>query len=224
MKTIRIHVLSALCVASAFGFASVASAQSGSYGPAIRNGNNGTPAIYHHASTLEEGVLRGGADLLRGIGDMNYSNSLAMINGQEARRRSIENHKQYVETFFEVRKINREARAQTQKPRVTVEELTRIARERAPKALAAHNFNATTGGLAWPVALQGAEFAADRAAVDALVGKSKNREVRQLASEMTEKLQERVKETNPSEYVAAKKFLTGLSVHDGSMPSTLASR
>ena len=35
-----------------------------SQGPAIRVTNNGTPVIYDHASTFEEGLLRGEADLV----------------------------------------------------------------------------------------------------------------------------------------------------------------
>lgn len=226
MKTIRFQLASALCFATVGGlFALTASTASAQYGPAIRYGNNGTPAIYHHASTLEEGVLRGTADLARGIGDMNYSNSLALINGQEARRRAIENRRAYVETYFEVKRINRQAKAQTQRPRPTAETLVRLARESAPKNLTAGDFDPSTGALAWPAALSGDDFAAQREAIDASFGSAAGRkQVQRLAGKMSSQLEDSIHDWSPAEYMEAKKFLIGLSIHDGSSPAALAVR
>ncbi len=231
MKT---NIIAAACIKTAFaslfvvGFACSASAQEsgGRYGgPAIRQGDNGTPVIYDHASTLEEGVLRGGADLLRGIGDMNYSNSLAMINGQEARARGIENYQSAVQTYFDVKAINRQARSQTRRPPVTASTAIRLARQSAPKGLTAMEFDTTTGKLVWPTVLSEADFAAERKEIDSLVAAHgvEVREVKQLASDLNAKLVERVDELPTSEYVAAKRFLRGLQA-DASYGPSVASR
>lgn len=195
------------------------------YGAAIRQFDNGTPVVYHHASTLEEGVLRGGADLLRGIGDMNYSNSLAMINGQEARARSIENRRSYVQTYFDVKAIHRQAQAQTRRPPVTASDAIKLARNTAPKGLSAMEFDTTTGTLVWPTVLSEAEFAAERNAINRLVATHgvEVREVKQLASELNAKLVKRVEELPTGEYVAAKRFLRGLQA-DAAYGPSVASR
>ena len=49
MKT---AILTAAAIAAADEY------RSGSYGYAVRHMHNGTPAVYHHASTFEEGFLR----------------------------------------------------------------------------------------------------------------------------------------------------------------------
>ena len=194
-------------------------------GPAIRLGDNGTPVIYDHASTLEEGVLRGGADLLRGIGDMNYSNSLAMINGQEARSRSIDNAKNAVQTYFDIKAINRQARAQTRRPPVTSSDAIRMARNAAPKGLSATEFNTASGTLVWPSVLSEAEFATERVTIDGLVASHgiEVREVKLIAAEMDAKLVTKVEELPASDYLAAKRFLRGLQA-DAAYGPSVASR
>jgi hypothetical protein len=226
MKTNIIAVVATLVVAISFAGNAANAQESARYGgPAIRQGDNGTPVIYDHASTLEEGVLRGGADLLRGIGDMNYANSLAMINGQEARARAIENSKAYVQAWHDVRAINREARAANQDTRTSASDLARFARSRSPRGLNAMEFDTTTGKLVWPVALQSKEFAGDRATIDSLVAAHgvEVREVKMLAGDMDKLLKDYVLSMPVSEYVAAKKFLSGLQA-DASYGPSVASR
>jgi hypothetical protein len=230
MKTTIITSRFASFAVACFAIATLAGAafaqETGSrYGAAIRYGDNGTPVIYHHASTLEEGVLRGTADLARGIGDMNYSNSLAAINIQEARARAIDNRKSYVQTYFDVKAINRQAQAQTRRPQITASDAARLARNVAPKGLSAGEFNTATGSLVWPSVLSEAEFAAEREAVNNLVASHgvEVREVKQIAAEMDVKLVEKVNDLPVSDYVAAKRFLRGLQA-DAAYGPSVASR
>ncbi len=189
--------------------------QSGGY--AIRPTGNGTPVVYHHASTYEEGVLRGHADWLRGLGDYLYSASLASINFQEANRRGMENHKRAVEQYFELRNFNRQARAAERGPRPTREDLERYARLRNPQPLEAHQFNADLGVLRWPASLQGPEFASERAAIDRLMadrtprdsgrGSQNCQQIQQLARHMQDLLISCINGMSPSQYTEAKDFL-----------------
>ena len=78
--------------------ANSALAQTGSY--ATRQTNNGTAVVYRHASTWEQGVLDGWANLVRARGDYAYNRSLAAINYQEAYRRALENSLHRTETYF----------------------------------------------------------------------------------------------------------------------------
>lgn len=63
--------------------------------------NNWT--YYRHASTFEEGALRGYAATVQAVGQTNYANSLAAVNFAEAYRRQIENSRSYVQTAIENR-------------------------------------------------------------------------------------------------------------------------
>ena len=207
------------CLTASFGFGD--EYRSGSHGYAIRPMHNGTPAVYHHASTYEEGLLRGQADWIRACGDYLYSTSLAMINGEEARRRYIDNRQHAAKTYFEMRKFNREARAQQRGPRPTEEDVARRSRMRAPDRLGAHELDATFGVLHWPSVLKGYEFQQERTAVDRLMeertvekrglGSDNCRQVKQVVSQLEEKLKDKIDSISPSEYVAGKKFLAGLS-------------
>ena len=70
----------------------------------------GRYGVHHHASTYEEGVLRGAADLVRARGEFNLNSSAAAINYQEAYRRHLLNKQLKVDTFFAMRAANKAAR------------------------------------------------------------------------------------------------------------------
>jgi len=208
-----------ICLTGSFGFGD--EYRNGSHGYAIRPMHNGTPAVYHHASTYEEGLLRGQADWIRACGDYLYSTSLAMINGEEARRRYIDNRQHATKTYFEMRKLNRESLAQERGPRPTEEDVARRSKMRAPDRLGTHELDATFGVLRWPSVLKGHEFQQERTVVNRLMeertvensglGSDNCRQVKQVVSQLEEKLKDRIDSVSPSEYVAGKKFLAGLS-------------
>lgn len=195
--------------------------RSGSYGYAVRPMHYGPPAVYHHASTYEEGLLRGRADLVRAWGDYLYSTSLAMINGEEARRRYIDNRQHATKTYFEMRRLNREARAQERGERPTQEDIARYAKMRAPDRLGAHEFHETLGILNWPSALQGSEFHKERMAITRLMdersvensglGSDNCQQIKQVVTRLQSKLKNKIDAVSPSEYVAGKTFLTSLA-------------
>src|SRR5262245_55227841 len=68
-------------------------------------GNSG-----YHSSTLEEGVQRGYADVVRSYGMANLLNSQAAGNFEQARKAYIENQLNATQTYFEMRRYNTEAR------------------------------------------------------------------------------------------------------------------
>jgi len=207
--------------------ASLAQAQ----GYAVRENsyNYRAPVVYRHSSTYEEGVLRGAADYIRGVGDYNYQSSLAAINYEEARRRYMQNRVQYVKDYFERRRINREAREYERGPRLTAEQLKAIARQARPQPLAAHQFDPATKSVLWPAALQGEEFAAARNAVDAAIKKWRganagaggvvHRTVKAAVAEMRGTLKTKIRSMGPAEYMAAKKFLRSLEYDASQIPS-----
>jgi hypothetical protein len=182
--------------------------------------------LYDHASTLEEGMFRGGADLMRSVGEANYNNALAAIHGQEAYNAYLDNRLKAATTYFDLRQINRERREEERGQRPTTETLARLARDRAPDRLAAHQFDATGVGLAWPPVFNDPGFAANREAIDVLMehrgATAESQEVQKIAATMTENLRGRVHELKPMEYVQAKRFLSNLQYEMNFAPGMTA--
>jgi hypothetical protein len=220
MKT-AILTAAAITACLTVGVAAADEYRSGSCGYAVRVIHNGTPVVYHHASTFEEGFLRGQADLIRAWGYYRYSTSLAMINGEEARRRYIDNWLHATKTYFAMRKLNRQARAEERGKRPTQEDIVRYSKARAPSRLRAHEFDDLIGVLCWPTVLQGGDFQQERVAIDRLmdrrtvqnsgVGSDSCRQIEQVVVQMEKKLRSKINNVTCSDYAAAREFLSGLS-------------
>jgi hypothetical protein len=188
-----------------------ANAQTFSAGPPATS----PPVEYDHASTLEEGFFRGAADFTRAAGEFEYNQSLANINNQEAYSRYLDNRLKRTATYFDMRKLNREARAEERGQRTTVESAARFAKERSPERLAAFNFDAARSRLIWPAIFNHSYFADERMAIDGLMAARggagpESRQIQLLAAEMTHKLRAIVHNVQPGEYAAAKKFITSV--------------
>jgi hypothetical protein len=213
-------------VASLLAFAGIASAQN--YGTTVAPSvavAGYAPGGYgyggYHASTEAEGVLRGGADFLRAIGEGNYYNSLGLVNTQEAWSRAIDNKQKAVETYFQIKQINRAAREAARPQPLTFTQYAKLAKQEAPERLGDADYNRVMGRLSWPAVLTSDDFAAERSALDQVfvgrkaqdVGVSTDfhREVRELTSAMAAKLRSRIDTMSPMEYIAAKKFLTSVT-------------
>jgi hypothetical protein len=185
---------------------------------------------YDHASTYEEGVLRGRAALARAYGQGNYWNAQAMKDTQEAYRRYLENRRKTLETYVELAQINQEARANARGPRATREDLARYANEGAPKPLTASQFDGAFGVIRWPEVLRRPEFGVARSTVDRLlpdyclrrvdVGSDTSHDLTQSVVELQGKLKEEINSVSPMEYVAAKKFLESLKYEVGHRSAT----
>jgi hypothetical protein len=188
----------------------------------------------YHASTYEEGVLRGFGALIRSQGEANYFNSLARINNQEAYSKFLANREQATETYFRTQQINRAAREAMRPQRLTHEQYTSLAKKQAPGRLSEVEYDRTLGRLAWPAVLAGDEFAPERIALDTAfaarrpedsgVASAFSGRVREVTAAMQQKLQARLALMDQMEYLAAKKFLAGLAYESQQplAPPTLA--
>ena len=175
---------------------------------------------YYHASTYEEGVLRGWADVRRATGEYNYNTSAALINREEARSRYLDNREKAVLKYFSIKKINKEYRTQERKPRPTQEEYARLAKEAAPDRLSASQYEPALGKLSWPALFDGDVFAAERDLIDRLIaertidnsglGSPSAKAIELLTAQMKSKLKGQVGSLSASEYMNAKNFLASL--------------
>jgi hypothetical protein len=175
----------------------------------------------YHASTLEEGLLRGHAALAEGRGRASYLNSLAAINAQEAYARFIQNRQKATETYFTMRQTNRAAREAAAPQPLSHGQYVALAKKQAPAELSEGQYDRTFGRLAWPAALLGDEFAAERETLDRVFrGRSPGeagaspaftREVKELAAAIQGKLKNNIDDLSAGQYTAAKNFLVSLS-------------
>jgi len=126
-------------------------------------GNSGGFIEYQdHASTAFEGATRGMGALIRSGADANLTNSEAALNMSVVRRNEIDNQKHFTQTYFDMRRINREARAAERTPRGTREDFIRYAQDGAPKRLSPSDLNVVTGQITWPSVLQDPVFQENR--------------------------------------------------------------
>jgi hypothetical protein len=217
--TLNVTLLAGAFIAGVF-VSSTVSAQTFSDGRIAFRPYYGSPHFYSHASTYEEGVLRGWADVWRGVGEYNYHSSLANINNQEAYSRYLDNSLKHTQTFFARRELNKQARQSEQAPRPSAEDLARFAKERAPQGLTGYEYSAPLGSLNWPAVLEDPAFAEQKAELDRLfatrttdnsgLGSENHRQITRTAEQLVARLKSRIGEYSPSEYMSAKSFLNRL--------------
>ena len=189
------------------------------YGPAT--------GYFYGSSTAAEGYLRGIGEVWRGKGEYNLATSAAAINFAEARRREMEDNKQWVQTYFEIRDINRQARdAELKIYPHTAEEWARFAQIGKPRPLSASELDTATGHVRWPDLFRSGEFAVYRAQLEkafadrAYHGRmsAEGRAiVAQATDHMLASLKSHIREMPASDYLQARQFLTGLA-HEASQP------
>jgi hypothetical protein len=186
-----------------------------------RNGFYVRPYYNNRAATVGESWARGMSDVIRAQGAANLRNSQAAINLEEARSRYLDNRLKYTETFFENRRLNREFRAAERGPRVTQEQIERIARGRAPRRATDADVDPITGGLAWPRVLTQERYApyteklellfAERARMEGAIGMSMFRDIESTTSDLLATLRDNIRDYGTTDYMEARRFVERLA-------------
>jgi hypothetical protein len=180
----------------------------------------GFGTIYRHASTYEEGVQRGHADVVRSYGLKNLLDSEAAINWEEARKRYFDNRVYGVQKYFEMREINRQARAAERGPRPTAQQLKLYSDVRKPDQLTNDQLDPLVGAITWPSVLRGDDYRVQRLSLDRLFEQraiagfldgEQQAQVRVWIDSMDEELRKHVATYPPQAYTEAKSFLKSLA-------------
>lgn len=184
----------------------------------------GSPYSYH-SSTAAEGYGRGMGAVIRSMGQYNLNSSAAAINMTEARKKQLQNDKQWTETYFQMREINRQQRdAELARRRGKPEDWVRFAQAGKPKPLSASELNPVTGEIKWPILLTLPDFNAQRAELETLFAKRSYKGVldgaefmkaKNVVEEMAASLAKMIKEFPAGQYITAKNFLSSLSYATG---------
>jgi hypothetical protein len=175
----------------------------------------------NYASTAQQAADYGMASMMRAQGQLNLDNSEAAKNFGEATSQAIDNRKKWTETYFEMRKINRDARAEEAPSRISHEDAIRLAKEVAPPRLGSTQLDPVTGHIEYPLVLQDKIFAPYRSELDSLFADRASsgsslqfdqwQSIRQTVSKFIEVLKEHVHDYPAGEYGKARVFLNSLS-------------
>jgi hypothetical protein len=175
--------------------------------------------MYHHASTALEGALRGQAQLIHARGGYWLSIAQAMICREQARTLALGNQRRWIEyriTRRQWRELDRQLRIEVQRK---VNESRRPART-AVLRLEDGELDRFTGAIAWPIVLQAAAYNNERRRLDELFREraeygdfsaEASQKITRYTRTFSEKLLRNRFGMSRNDYLAAQKFLCGLT-------------
>jgi len=173
------------------------------------------------ASTAQQGADMGLAAVVSARGHANLMNSEAAKNWEEAKTLEIQNRMRWTETYFEMRKTNREARAAEEGPRVTHDQAIRLAKAGLPPRLGSTQLDPVTGHIEYPLALTARVFApyrtdldklfAERAASGGSMQFEQYQEIQKTVSRFIEALKQHVNDFAAGDYGRARTFLDSVA-------------
>ena len=174
-----------------------------------------------YASTAAQAADYGMSEVLRAQGYNNLQNSEAAKNWEEAKTLDIQNKMRWTETYFEMRKVNRESRAAEAGPPVTHEQAIRMAKTFATPRLNSTQVDPVTGHIEYPFVLMDDLYAAYRSEIDrffahraATGGSVQFKEVEQVegtVSKFIDALKGNVTKYSAGDYGKARNFLDSLA-------------
>lgn len=173
------------------------------------------------ASTAQQGADMGLASVVRAQGYANLKNSEAAKNWEEAKTMEMQNRLRWTETYFEMRKVNREKRADEAGPPITHEQAISLAKMKAPPRLQSTQLDPVTGHIEYPLVLTQDIYKqyrdrldslfANRAASGGSIRYEDFQAIQTTVSQFIETLQKHVNEYAAGDYGRARTFLDSLA-------------
>jgi len=174
-----------------------------------------------YASTAGQAAAYGMSEVLRAQGYQNLQNSEAAKNWEEAKTLEMQNRLRWTETYFDMRKVNREARAAERGPPVTQEQAIRWAKMAAPARLKTTDLDPVTGHINYPLLLTQDIYSPYRDRLDSLFSEraasggslryEQFQDIQKTVADFIEALKQRVNEYNAGDYGVARTFLNSLA-------------
>jgi hypothetical protein len=224
MKRIWTFMLLFACPAMALGQSNGVMPGTGpAYQPAVpppaTNVYNGGYGYGGGGQTVAGAAMQGMSQVISAAGQAHLANSAAAINYTQAESNQLRNNVQGVQTFWQMRDIGRAEREKERGPRLTPEQLARIAHDGAPRQLNTNQIDPVTGAIRWPGPLQDSEFQSQRGTVDEFAAKwvkygaldyTEQKQMRENIDSMFDSLKSQISSIPPQDYVACKSFLQSL--------------
>lgn len=190
-------------------------------------GFHGFPGYgYGYGATVPGSYAHGLADLVRAYGEYNQLSAQAAVSLHQARQLQIENRKNKIQAYHELRRLWLAERTREHAERR--ERLARYLHNRTkpkPERLVADQLDLDTETIAWPKVLRQDLFADQRQALELLfreragkggvISAEEQSRIEHSTDAMQEELKKRIREFRSSDYVVAMRFLKGLSNEAG---------
>lgn len=170
----------------------------------------------YRSSTVEEGIQRGYADVVRSWGMANLMNSQAAVNVEQARKDYLDNRLKATQVYFEMRRYNEEARRAERGAPLSLDQYVKIARQQAPEPLSPSQFDPLTGAIGWPGPLRQPEYQAFRQRIEKLfqdraAGVADYGAIRAAIEEFSNQLRADIMRFPTNDFLTARKFLDSLA-------------
>ena len=173
---------------------------------------------YGNGGTAAGSYLNGMANVVRSAGYYNVMNSVAAQNWEQAYSYDLDNRLKATNTYFEMRRANAAAKAESRPPAASAEDLARYAAEMAPKRLTSTELDPVTGEIAWPTLLKDDRYSKLRDEVDRLYSQrqassgstSNYRAIVAAIDALRKTLIKNIDDYNPGNYVESRNFLDSL--------------
>lgn len=173
------------------------------------------------ASTAQQGADMGLAEVVRAQGYANLKNSEAAKNWEEAKTMEMQNRLRWTETYFEMRKVNRDKRAAEAGPTITQEQAISLAKMKAPQRLQSTQLDPVTGHIEYPLILTQDIYKQYRERLDSLFAQRAAsggsirfedfQAIQTTVSQFIETLQKHVSDYAAGDYGRARNFLDSLA-------------
>jgi len=190
------------------------------YRPPYRSHEESVMSGYADIIGAQGAYQHGFADVVRSSGEYNLMTSEAMMNVEDARKKYIDNRVYGTEKYFEMRDINRRARAAERGPRPTMEDAIRYANIRKPNRLSPSELDPLSGDITWPAALQQEQYRESRDELDKIYAERSEAgylsadqlaRVDSLTKSLLAQLKDNLRSYPPQLYTQAKSFLQSLA-------------
>jgi hypothetical protein len=173
-----------------------------------------------YASTAGQAAAYGLSDVIRSEGYANLQNSEAAKNWEDAKTKEIENRDRWTNTYFDMRRTNKEARRAENGPAVTHDQAIRFAKSAAPPRLTSAQLDPVTGHIEYPLVLTQKDYDPYRNDLNKLFGERASsggslqyedfRKIQDTVGKFIEALKENVGRYSAGDYGRARVFLDSL--------------
>jgi hypothetical protein len=176
----------------------------------------GVPYYGSYGGTAYSNDAQAMADVIRAQGAYNRATAQAQVEQQEARSKYIENQQQWLAAYHEHKRLGEERRAEENAAaRDRRLRYQSQGRQRQPELLDRNEYNAATGELYFPAALQGPEYDAPRQRLQDLfairarsgANAKTDSEIVEVADAMLATLNRQIDSLHAPDYIAAHEFL-----------------
>jgi hypothetical protein len=177
--------------------------------------------VESHASTAEEGIANGMANIISSAGAANLMNAQAATQAEQARSEYIRNRMLATQTYFDMRRTNEEYRKETQGKPLSMEQYVRLARVEAPDRMSPSELDTLNGKIYWPPQLMVNAYAPLRKEIEtlynrrALGDRSTYGPIKTATGDFLAVLKRDIDKFSPQDYVRSKNFVEALAYEAG---------